>query len=203
MTRALPFLCFRTHRWLLPAALLLALASPIVPAADNDYRIELLVFKSLTGQDDGELFLRSIADTLNAAGGTRDVNWLGPGDYELAGIAGAMRRSDRYAPLLHVAWEEKVAGRSDARPVALPVAGAATHGDYVTGTARVGLGRYLHLDLDLVLHEPSTPVNAGESTAYAAEPEYRLQESRRMRSKEIHYFDHPLFGVLAIITPVE
>ena len=30
----------------------------------------------------------------------------------------------------------------------------------------------------------------------------RLKESRRMRSSELHYFDNPLFGVLALITPL-
>ncbi len=30
---------------------------------------------------------------------------------------------------------------------------------------------------------------------------YRIATSRRMRSREVHYFDHPEFGVLAVITP--
>jgi len=32
-------------------------------------------------------------------------------------------------------------------------------------------------------------------------PDIRLKQQRRMRSKEIHYFDHPRFGVVALITP--
>jgi len=32
---------------------------------------------------------------------------------------------------------------------------------------------------------------------------FRLTEHRRLRSKETHYFDHPLFGVLVQITPYE
>jgi hypothetical protein len=32
---------------------------------------------------------------------------------------------------------------------------------------------------------------------------FRLQQSRRMRSSEIHYLDHPLFGVIAQVTPYE
>ena len=31
----------------------------------------------------------------------------------------------------------------------------------------------------------------------------RLRESRRMRSKELHFLDHPLFGMLVLITPYE
>jgi hypothetical protein len=30
---------------------------------------------------------------------------------------------------------------------------------------------------------------------------YRLDETRRMRSGELHYFDNPRFGVIARVTP--
>ena len=32
---------------------------------------------------------------------------------------------------------------------------------------------------------------------------FHLFETRRMRSKEIHYFDHPLFGVITRVIPYE
>jgi hypothetical protein len=32
---------------------------------------------------------------------------------------------------------------------------------------------------------------------------YTLKERRRMRSREIHYFDNPRFGVITLITPHE
>ncbi|MCW8887980.1 MAG: peptidoglycan binding protein CsiV, partial [Gammaproteobacteria bacterium] len=35
------------------------------------------------------------------------------------------------------------------------------------------------------------------------QPVYRLQDSRRMRSRELHYIDHPKIGVLVNIVPVE
>ena len=33
--------------------------------------------------------------------------------------------------------------------------------------------------------------------------DYRLHETRRMRSKEIHFFDHPMFGIIVKVTPYE
>jgi len=33
--------------------------------------------------------------------------------------------------------------------------------------------------------------------------DYRLYETRRMRSKEIHYFDHPMMGIVVKVTPYE
>ncbi|MCK4704001.1 MAG: hypothetical protein KAT90_00855, partial [Gammaproteobacteria bacterium] len=34
-------------------------------------------------------------------------------------------------------------------------------------------------------------------------PSYPLQAHRRMRSKELHYIDHPLIGILIQINPVK
>lgn len=75
------------------------------------------------------------------------------------------------------------------------------------GALRVYLSRYLHLNVDLLYRE---------RVSYAVEPEgeqagveeiyyqgIRMQQSRRMRSNELHYLDHPRLGVIARITPVE
>lgn len=32
---------------------------------------------------------------------------------------------------------------------------------------------------------------------------FRLQQKRRMRSKELHHLDHPMFGLIALVTPYE
>jgi hypothetical protein len=54
----------------------------------------------------------------------------------------------------------------------------------------------------------SLPVEAAvedaASGAGAAPPEFlgfRMTETRRLRSREIHYFDHPLFGAILLVTP--
>jgi hypothetical protein len=69
------------------------------------------------------------------------------------------------------------------------------------GTATLGLQRYLYLTLDLVLLPADMPADwtpRPEGTTFGG---FRLTETRRMRSKELHYFDHPLFGVVALVTP--
>jgi hypothetical protein len=65
------------------------------------------------------------------------------------------------------------------------------------GTATVGLQRYLYLALDLVFQPGDLPPLVDGTPM----PPFRLTETRRMRSKELHYFDHPLFGALVLITP--
>jgi hypothetical protein len=94
-----------------------------------------------------------------------------------------------------------VPGRQQARPLELP---SGTHNPdkaYVDGLVRVTVERYLHLDLDLRLHLPANTTQA-MSLEYGV-PEIRLRQQRRMRSKELHYIDHPRFGVIALITPYE
>jgi len=97
------------------------------------------------------------------------------------------------------------------------------------GTVRLRRGRYLHLDLDLVLRpEPerlpappdapaaleappsSPPPDTGQAPEalptppdYSAVEGFRLRQSRRIRPGEIHYFDHPLYGVVAVVHKVE
>ena len=55
--------------------------------------------------------------------------------------------------------------------------------------ATLWLGRYLHLEIDAELLQGSDVS--------------RLLERRRMRSGEIHYFDSPRLGAIAIVIPVQ
>jgi len=95
------------------------------------------------------------------------------------------------------------------------------------GTVTLSVERYLHLAADLLYRQPVTqhlaiPVsdldlwydrpyptlNDPQGPAYRlkswqAMRGFRLRESRRMRSKEIHYLDHPFMGLVVVITPVE
>lgn len=77
------------------------------------------------------------------------------------------------------------------------------------GTVRLYRERYLHLNADLRHFRPTSGVMpgldaAGEEPLEVPRPtRFRLLESRRMRSKELHYLDHPLFGLLVQVTPYE
>jgi len=99
------------------------------------------------------------------------------------------------------------------------------------GTLRLSVSRYLHLEANLnyripVIKEELVPVNMEnavvgsglqQNTAFTEQgdaAEMRMQtrktlqnfnmfETRRMRSKEIHYFDNPLIGIIARVIPYE
>ncbi len=50
---------------------------------------------------------------------------------------------------------------------------------------------------------PETPTNPLAEMGLEPLQFYKLELPRRMRSNEIHYFDHPAFGMIAMITPIE
>jgi hypothetical protein len=83
----------------------------------------------------------------------------------------------------------------------------------VDGTLRLVVSRYLHAEVDLLYRDPSPDAETrtyrrpGLLVPEGAERQlpagFRLETSRRMRSGEIHYIDHPRFGVLVFVNPWE
>lgn len=74
-------------------------------------------------------------------------------------------------------------------------------------------GHYLHLNIDMGFQErviSNTPQSTfndddfySEAIETASYSSYRMKQKRRIRSGEIHYFDHPRFGLIAQVTPIE
>lgn len=83
------------------------------------------------------------------------------------------------------------------------------------GKITIALSRYLHTYTDLILRRPRLSVdpvlnNAPQNAYLAANSadthilnNHRIKEHRRMRSKNLHYLDHPEFAMLILITPYE
>jgi Peptidoglycan-binding protein, CsiV len=149
----------------------------------------------------------------NAAGDTPELasefrfRILAPEELELDSEYRKIERLDAYVPLLHAGWIQPGLPEDQARPFDLGLLGARNP----VGTVRVHLARFLHVTLDLTYQGPAPASAAGaESTALGpfgelaelrVAPRYRLVTGRQARSGELHYFDHPAFGVLVKITP--
>ena len=199
------------HTLLLTLALLVsALLAPVClaesPATSREFEIELLVFQNLITNDGGEIWPIDYSEWFEepdekgvaSNSASAEINWLPEKAYRLTAIRNALGRSAQYRPLAYFAWRQSVLDRTQAVSMKLPDKSNYTSKTYIDGSVRVAVERYLHLYLDLQLH---TSVN-NEQLEYDI-PEFRLTEHRRMRSKEIHYFDNPRFGVIALITPYE
>ncbi len=76
----------------------------------------------------------------------------------------------------------------------------------IDGVISLQRSRFLHLNVDLLLSEPAAAsVEAGLFSIFSRRESrpasWRLQAQRRIRVNEVHYFDHPVFGVLIQVTP--
>lgn len=87
------------------------------------------------------------------------------------------------------------------------------------GLLKLRKGRFIHADIDFVLQEPvkvdSSNMTAASHAVWLLNRDhwrpdtnvqlqsFRVQQSRKMRSKELHYVDHPALGVLIRVAPVE
>lgn len=120
--------------------------------------------------------------------------------------------SSRYEVVYRTGWRQKSMLPNDAKTIALDqTINYASHRTNQSdhGTVRLYKTRYLHLDLDLTLSNPdATPkfeqiyqlnfINLEQNEpSDRTQPQYfSLKESRRFRSLDIHYFDHPMFGAI-------
>ena len=182
-------------RWRLRLGLyviaLLVLNTPLAAQGARWYKIEMILFTELRDtardaeywpEDPGQ---PQMLDAVPLAVGSARVQALPPSAYRLSGIWSALKRTRNYRPIRHLAWQQP--GLSS-RSAPLVAVGDDELDAQIQGTVKVSLSRFLHLDLDLVLHE--------------ADQRFRFTSSRRMRSNELHYLDHPMFGAIVIITPV-
>ena len=118
-----------------------------------------------------------------------------PSAYRLQDQYERMRNSRDYRPLLHVAWRQPVYDEANETTLALDRLGALPPS--LAAIASIYVNRFLHLKLDLELAGGATLTTADGSPQSTI---YRLNERRKMRSAELHFFDHPRFGALALIS---
>lgn len=212
---------------LLTALLLVATAA--VGATDAEtpawYDVEVLVFKNNTPEsgtgevwpaDPGQPDLARTIELVPPAqsnplpGAPQPFQQLDDASFALKGATAKLTASPNYRPLLHLAWRQPVTAQADAPAVhvysdetaAPPEEKAAAKA--IEGSIRISRNRFLHVDVDLLYRETgsSAPLLfGGEKTA--APMSFRLQQSRRINSGELHYFDHPAFGLLVKLTPYE
>ena len=110
---------------------------------------------------------------------------------KLSGTEDSLKRNRNYRPVVHLGWTQPGFGAQGAQSV--PIDATGPDGARVYGQVTIVRERYLHLSLNLVYEPPTGAPDAGHR--------YVIRQSRRMRSTERHYIDHPHFGVVALINP--
>lgn len=203
------------------AAIMLLTNSGLVHA--RDYLIEVVIFETVAGENitAGGLFFPRIENSLRLGSEKAVAAGFLPleQDLKLTENAAAIAASSQYRLLRHIAWRQPGLADGDAKAIRIALGGSipmfipenlAPYPEFfpgaagptpdqsqsinttiVNGTIKVRLGRFLHMDTRLAFTDEQT----GQS--------FKLSQSRKMRSGELHYIDNPRFGLLTQITPLD
>jgi hypothetical protein len=212
---------FLTHLAALP--LLATIPVPLAAQAGRQYRIELVIFEHL-GQE-SRSFMDTVARPMQAdiSGFGIGEGPIRPSrqGFELDRVTDRVERSGHGRVLARIAWDQ--VGRDyDAAPwvriqegrylglreadreaVEGPPSGLLPLPPQqeryeLEGRLRVWVGRFLHLEADLVFHVPHVP--GADPDAPPAVP---VRGSQRMSSgNDLFYLDNPAVGIIARVTRI-
>ena len=151
----------------------------------------------------------------------RSFRWLDRNELSLRSQARRLERRPGIEVLFHGAWHQPVPKRDSPQPILFQELPLGDAGYRVEGTLGVTVGRYLHFHANLWLRaatlgaEPVDLVfDPTRATSALADPGaiaatfnsrryVEMDQSRRMRSGELNYLDHPNLGVLVKIDALE
>ena len=143
-------------------------------------------------------------------------------DFAMEEIVQTLKRSRNYRVIDQNSWFQEIIDQSLAPAVLIKT--EIDNGDIVVGEIKAYKKRFLHLDTNLYFAKESIDpssfkkivklkehIKKGEfviNEINLFENEkleflYQINHSRKVRSKELHYVDHPKFGVIFQISPVK
>ncbi len=209
----------RVVTWLLTVtAIVIGLkASAAEPARlqETAYNVELVIFRPLTplgiaedwsveglkGRSGASASEEDNGASSAAEGGDRlAVSSLSPALFKLAAVESSLQRSRGYQMIGHVGWTQIAVPRGSGLAVDLSEVGLS--GPPVRGTGALERGKYLYLRLNLAFSPSDPPASLVGTVQNDGSVTFSLNQVRRVRPFERHYFDHPAFGVIAMISPV-
>jgi hypothetical protein len=156
------------------------------------YGVEVIVFRasSVNAAEDWDAAPpgRGFGSSANRGGASLQVlRVLAPSDYRLGTVEATLRASGTWRPIAHAAWIQTAANWGTHAGIALTDVGinlAGLSGMVYLERAPI----YLHLGFDVHLSAGAT---------------YSIKEMRSVRYNDKQYFDHPAFGIIAVVTPIK
>jgi len=183
-----------------------AVPSPApAPPPASVYNIEIIVFRTtsaLGGAEDwsAEAGARNVAGEESASGAATVGHFvapLPPSMWQLGELESRLRASGVYVPVAHTAWSQTASSWGTRAGFTVQKLGIEVPG--LSGTVFLERGQWLHLGMSLTYAMAAPPQGLGA----APDTPFTINESRRVRFYERNYFDHPAFGVIALVTPAQ
>jgi hypothetical protein len=169
------------------------------------YNIEILVFRNAGAQGGAENWAseadaRSIAGDESASSSPQVGHFvaaLPPSAWQLTELENRLRASGSYVPVAHAAWSQTAS--SWGTRAGFPVQRLGVNVPGLSGNVFLERGQFLHLGMTLTYAMASPPAGLDA----APDTPFTINESRRVRFYERNYYDHPAFGVIALVTPAQ
>lgn len=203
----------------LAVAAALWLACVLTAHAETTYQVEIIVFARDGGDGEdalrgGELHYPARTVPLGPEGGA-PFQQLPAASLLLNREAAALAQRRNLRVLTHAAWLWPAEEPARATAVAISAGRQVGAHRELEGYVALGADHFLHIDTQLWLSRfgsaggeaPSLPPLPGAvpdagATEGLPSQVFLLREQRRMRSGELHYFDHARLGLLVQVTPL-
>jgi len=196
--------------------LLLLLSTASTHAATKQYNIEMIIFEDTSSRylnSERWPIIHQPEEDKPAEQPENNslVNITHHASDALAEYVTKLKNSRQYKVLLHQSWQQTGLSNTDAVDIQIDTsAGENTGNDAesissnVQGTIKLILGRYLHIHTDLLYNRLNEEYQPASPTLNSKVfNQFQIKSQRRMRSNELHYIDHPLLGILVLVTPIK
>jgi hypothetical protein len=162
----------------------------------------------LPGTDTALPVVDESGNTLSAAPAPPDSGrWyrlLDAGELELNRAFSRLNTLDAYTPLVHAGWSQVTMPEDEALPFELALLGRLQP----AGSIKLHRSRFLHLTVDISLQDDyryrQAPLGADARwplSEFLGPVRHHIDAQRRVRLGELHFFDHPAFGLLITVRP--
>jgi hypothetical protein len=156
------------------------------------YGVEIIIFRmSSPGADedwDAPIAGRGFGSSANKGGlAPTVVKILSPADYRLTSLEATLKSSGTWRPIAHAAWIQTAANWGTHTGFTLSDLGINVPG--LSGTVYLERAPiYIHLGFEVQLQSG---------------PTYTIRDMRSVKYNDKQYFDHPAFGILAMVTQIK
>jgi hypothetical protein len=189
---------------LLAALVLVSLLAAIPGAQAQDrasptvYTVEVIVFRNLSGsggqEDWGAKAVARGPDKPESPVTGRFVQAVPASQFQLKDVAARLQNTANYQPIAHFAWQQTAS--SWGSRAGFTVSKLAGNVPGLSGIFYLESGTYLHLGMSLNYQTSNPPAALGADPGTV----FNLSESRRVIPFRLTYYDHPAFGVVALVT---
>ena len=150
-------------------------------------------------------------------------------NYKLTDSAAHLRYSKDFKLLAHFGWTQRSLSKKRALPIRI-TANQFSDNLLPSGELKLYVSRYLHMLVDLKSSKCDYPApqnervtdedldkklesgvskfeieadlkNESDNSNQCVNKTYKFTQNRKMRSRELHYIDNPVYGVLVYVTP--